>query len=57
MGTCASQHGTEQNASAVRARLQVETLHTQYVATNAISFLQVEQRFQNDGSALMARSV
>ncbi|TMB20664.1 MAG: hypothetical protein E6J59_07430 [Deltaproteobacteria bacterium] len=50
MGTCASQQATEQKASAVRGRLQVETLHAQYVLTNGSSFLQVEQRFQNDPS-------
>ena len=51
MGTCASQQETEQKASAVRARLHVDTLHTQYVLTNGSSFLQVEHRFQNDRSA------
>lgn len=51
MGTCASQHETEQKTSAVRGRLQVDTLHAQYVLTNGSSFLQVEHRFQDDGSA------
>jgi len=51
MGTCASQQETEQKASAVRERLQVDTLHAQYVLTNGSSFLQVEHRFQNDRSA------
>ncbi len=54
MGTCASQQGTEQNTSAVRGRLQVDTLHAQYGAANASSFLQVEHRFQNEASALIA---
>ena len=51
MGTCASQQETEQNTSAVRGRLQVDTLHAQYMAANASSFLQVEQRFQLAPSA------
>jgi len=51
MGTCASQQETEQNTSAVRGRLQVDTLQAQKVAANGSSFLQVEHRFQNDGSA------
>ena len=51
MGTCASQQETEQKASAVRERLQVDTLHAQYALTNGSSFLQVEHRFQDDGSA------
>ena len=51
MGTCASQQDTEQKARAVRERLQVDTLHAQYVLTNGSSFLQVEHRFQNDPSA------
>ncbi len=51
MGTCASQHETEQKASAVRGRLQVDTLHAQYVVTNGSSCLQLEHRFQNDCSA------
>jgi hypothetical protein len=51
MGTCASQQETEQKASAVRERLQVDTLHAQYVPTNGSSFLQVEHRFQDDRSA------
>jgi len=50
MGTCASQQDTEQKASAVRERLQVDTLHAQYVLTNGSSFLQVEHRFQNGAS-------
>lgn len=51
MGTCASQHETEQNAKAVRGRLQVDTLQAQYIATNGSSFLHVEHRFQLDPSA------
>lgn len=51
MGTWASQQETEQKARAVRGRLQVDTLHTQWVLTNGSSFLQVEHRFQNDSSA------
>jgi hypothetical protein len=51
MGTCASQHETEQNTSAVRGRLQVDTLHAQYVPANGSSFLQLEHRFQNGPSA------
>jgi len=51
MGTCASQQETEQKVSAVRDRLHVDTLHTEYVVTNGSSFLQVEHRFQNDRSA------
>ncbi len=51
MGTCASQHGTEQKTSGARERLQVDTLHAQYTVTNGSSFLQVEHRFQNDPSA------
>jgi hypothetical protein len=43
-GRCASQHDVEQNTSPVRLRLHVETLHTQYVAWNPISRLQLEQR-------------
>jgi len=43
-----SQQGTEQNASAVRGRLHVDTLHAQYELANGSSFLQLEQRFQND---------
>jgi len=50
MGTCASQQLTEQNANAVRVRLQVDTLQTQYAVRNGISFLQVLHRFQNAGS-------
>lgn len=50
MGTCASQQFTEQNANAVRGRLHVETLQTQYADRNGISFLQVLQRFQNGDS-------
>jgi len=50
MGTCASQQPTEQNASAVRGRLQVDTLQTQYVLAKGISFLQLPQRFQNETS-------
>ena len=48
-----SQQGTEQNASAVRGRLHVDTLHAQYELANGSSFLQLEQRFQNDRSALI----
>jgi len=48
MGTCASQQETEQKASAVRERLQVDTLHAQYALTNGSSLLQVEHRFQNN---------
>ena len=44
---------TEQKASAVRVRLQVETLHTQWTDVKAISFLHVEQRFQSDVWASM----
>ena len=51
MGTCASQHGTEQKTNGARERLQVDTLHAQYTVTNGSSFLQVEHRFQNDPSA------
>src|SRR2546426_1969076 len=51
MGTCASQQGTEQKTRATRERLQVDTLHAQYVLTNGSSALQVEHRFQNDASA------
>jgi hypothetical protein len=51
MGTCASQQETEQKASAVRGRLHVDTLHTQYVLTNGKPFLQVEHDFQNCPSA------
>lgn len=54
MGTCASQQETEQKASAVRGRPQVDTLQAQYVLTNGSSFLQVEHRFQNDPSAPIA---
>ena len=54
MGTCASQQDTEQNTRAVRGRLQVDTLHAQYVPANGSSFLQVEHRLQNDASALIA---
>ena len=43
-----SQQGTEQKTSAVRGRLQVDTLHAQYKLANGSSFLQLEQRFQND---------
>ena len=53
MGTCMSQQGTEQKTSAVRGRLHVDTLHAQYGLVNASSLLQLEQRFQNDGSALI----
>ena len=48
-----SQQGTEQNASAVRGRLHVDTLHAQYELANGSSFLQLEQRFQNDRSAII----
>ena len=44
---CASQQLTVQKTSPVRLRLHVDTLHTQYVAPNAIGFLhelQVRQR-------------
>jgi hypothetical protein len=51
VGTCASQQETEQKTRAVRERLQVDTLHAQYVPTNGSSFLQVEHRIQNDRSA------
>src|SRR5438445_7951916 len=51
MGTCASQQDTEQKTRATRGRLQVDTLHAQYVLTNGSSALQVEHRFQNDASA------
>ena len=54
MGTCASQQGTEQNARAVRARLQVDTLQAQYSPANGSSFLHVEHRFQNDASPAIA---
>ena len=54
MGTCASQQGTEQNTSAVCGRLQVDTLQAQYGPANGSSFLQVEHRFQNEASALIA---
>lgn len=46
MGRWASQQRTEQNANEVLCRLQVDTLHTQYVVRNAIGFLQVLQFFQ-----------
>jgi len=39
---CASQHDTLQNTSPVRGRLQVETLHTQCCAPNAIGVLHEE---------------
>ena len=55
MGTCASQQFTEQKASPVRGRLQVDTLHTQYVVVKGISVLQVLHRFQNDGSIVLLR--
>ena len=55
MGTCASQQPTEQNARPVRGRLHVDTLHTQYAVTNAISRLQVLHRFQNVASVLIGR--
>jgi hypothetical protein len=42
IGTCASQHGTEQKTRAVRGRLHVDTLQAQYVAMNGSSFLQLE---------------
>src|SRR5258705_7502420 len=45
-GRCASQQLTVQNTSPVRFWLQVETLHTQYVARSAIGFLQELQRRQ-----------
>jgi hypothetical protein len=48
-----SQQETEQKTNAVRERLQVDTLHAQYGLANGSSFLQLEQRFQNDGSALI----
>jgi hypothetical protein len=54
MGTWASQQGTEQNTSAVRGRLQVDTLQAQYGAAKGSSFLQVEHRFQNETSAVIA---
>ena len=52
MGTWASQQGTEQNASAVRGRLHVETLQAQYGLANGISCLQVLQRFHEDPAAI-----
>ena len=49
MGTCASQQETEQNTSAVRGRLQVDTLQAQYGLANGISCLHVLQRFHDAG--------
>jgi hypothetical protein len=43
-GRCTSQHETEQKASPVLLRLQVETLQTQYVPRYSIGFLQALQR-------------
>ena len=40
VATWLSQHGTEQNTSRIRARLQVETLHWKYFAPNAMSLRQ-----------------
>ena len=53
IGTCASQQFTEQNANAVRARLHVDTLQTQYAVRKGISFLQVLQRFQKADSIVL----
>jgi len=52
IGTWASQQGTEQNTSAARERLHVDTLQAQYVAANGSSFLQVEHRFQKEASVI-----
>src|SRR5262245_45356926 len=49
VATCESQHGTEQNTRRVRLRLQVETLHTQWMAWKAMPVLQALQSIQ--GSA------
>ena len=47
------QQFTEQNANAVRARLHVDTLQTQYAVRKGISFLQVLQRFQKADSIVL----
>src|SRR5947207_1448815 len=39
MGTCASQHDTEQKNNPVRLRLQVDTLQRKYALENAIGRL------------------
>jgi hypothetical protein len=43
VATCESQQGTEQKTSCVRARLQVDTLQTQWIAPNPMSFRQALQ--------------
>jgi hypothetical protein len=53
IGTCASQQSTLQNTNPLRLRVQVDTLHTKYVAENAIGSLHVLQRFQTSASLVI----
>ena len=50
-GRCTSQQVTVQKTSPVRLRLQVETLHVQYIAPNAMGFLQALHRRHRPSSA------
>ena len=50
VATWESQQETEQNTSRVRSRLQVDTLHTQWVAPNGMGFRHALHRYQTSSS-------